>query len=381
MFDKAALGRGAATMRRVRGSRLLALTLLLEGCGVWGPARVPPSDPRISYTGRFDRRAPDAVRFAWVGAQIEARFSGNRLRAYLTDTPLEDEIRETDWITVVVDAGAPRTFALHEGSHVYPLATALGAGPHQVLIWKRTEAEVGLITFRGFELEPKHALLPRLKPPAHRMEFVGDSITAGYGNEGADAACHWSARTENNYLTFGAFAARELAASYTAVAYSGKGLTHNYERRDQLTLPEVYERVIPTEDDSPKVSASPADVVVVNLGTNDMFSRVPDERSFTSAYQRFLAQLRKQNPTALLVIALGPMLADDYPQPQARSTLRKWLKTVQTSREASGDTRIDFIEFWYDPAEGVGCDFHPNVKTHARLGHELANLVRARLNW
>jgi lysophospholipase L1-like esterase len=381
MFDKAARVAGAATMGRVQRSRLAALALVLAGCGVWGPARIPPSDPRISYTGRFDRRAPDAVRFAWVGAQIEARFSGEFLRAYLTDTPVEDELRETDYITVVVDAGAPRTFALQEGSRIYPLATALDPGPHHVLIWKRTEAEVGVITFRGFELESRHALLPRPKPPTHRLEFVGDSITAGYGNEGADAACHWSAKTENNYLTFGAFAARELGASYTAVAYSGKRVTHSYEAPDELTLPEIYDRVIPTEDDSPKVSASPADVVVVNLGTNDAFPRLPDERTFTGAYQSFLAQLRTQNPTALFVIVLGPMLVDDYPQPLARSTLRKWLKTVQTSREASGDTRVDFIEFWYDPAEGVGCDFHPNVKTHARLGHELANLIRTRLEW
>jgi lysophospholipase L1-like esterase len=368
-------------MTAVQRSRLTVLALLLQACGLWGPARVLPSDARILYTGRFDKRSPKEVRFAWVGGQIEARFSGRFLRAYLTDAPVEAETRETDSITVVVDGGVPKTFALHEGSHIYPLVSASDAGPHHVVIWKRTEAQVGLVTFSGFDLEPRHALLPPPRPPAHHMEFVGDSITAGYGNEGANGACHWSAKVENNYLTFGAYAARELAASYTAVASSGKGVTRNYEARDDLTLPQVYDRLIPTEDDSPKAAASPADVVVVNLGTNDFFSSIPDERAFTIAYQSFLAQLRSRHPTALLVIVLGPMLADDYPQPGARTMMRKWLKAVQASREASGDEGVDFIEFWYDPAEGVGCDFHPNVKTHARMGHELANLVRARLGW
>jgi lysophospholipase L1-like esterase len=368
-------------MNRVRHSQLIALGLMLQACGGSLHARVSPSDPRIVYTGRFDSHSPQAVRFAWPGTQIEARFSGTFLRAYLTDTGVEDDLRGTDWITVIVDEGAPRTFALREGSHVYPLATALGPGPHHLLIWKRTEGGVGVITFEGFELAPKHTLLPRPMAPARHMEFVGDSITAGYGNEGADAACHWSAKLENNYLTFGAFAARELAASYTAIAFSGKRLTRNYEARDEVTLPEIYDRVIPTEDDSPQVTASPADVVVVNLGTNDLFSSVPDESSFTSAYQSFLTALRARHPTALLVLVLGPMLADDYPQAQARTIVRKWLREVRARREANGDKRIDFVEFWYDPAEGVGCDFHPNVKTHARLGHELARLVRARLGW
>ena len=42
------------------------------------------------------------------------------------------------------------------------------------------------------------------------MVFIGDSITAGYGNEGPDSGCHWSAELEDNFRTFGAYAAREL---------------------------------------------------------------------------------------------------------------------------------------------------------------------------
>jgi lysophospholipase L1-like esterase len=251
-----------------------------------------------------------------------------------------------------------------------------------VLIWKRTEAEVGVVSFHGFDLD-KEGGLQNLPPPrARHILVIGDSTAAGYGNEGANGSCHGSASRENNYCTYGAYAARELDATYVAVAWSGKGLTRNYETRDVLTLPAVYDRTIPTEKESPRVSASePADVIVLNLGTNDLFLGVPDEHAFIAAYRTFVGSLRARHPDALIVLVLGPMLADDYPQPNARSLMRSWLAKVREEMQARGDAKVESIEQSIDPAEGVGCDFHPNTKTHARLGHELATLIRGRLEW
>jgi len=31
--------------------------------------------------------------------------------------------------------------------------------------------------------------------------------------------------------------------------------------------------------------------------------------------------------------------------------------------------------------EGFGCDYHPNSKTHARLGKALENKLKTELNW
>jgi hypothetical protein len=75
------------------------------------------------------------------------------------------------------------------------------------------------------------------------------------------------------------------------------------------------------------------------------------------------------------------MLADNYPIPRARATMRRWVSQVRDDWRASGDSYIDLIEFWDNPAEGVGCDFHPNTRTHARMGTELAALLRRRLGW
>jgi lysophospholipase L1-like esterase len=345
-------------------------------------AEIAADDPLIRYVGRFDGRQADAPRCSWSGSQIEASFTGTFLRAVITDTPVEDAIRETDFLTVVIDDRPPRVFALTEGRRVYPLASGLAPGSHRLAIWKRSEAEVGVVTFHGFQLEPGHALVRASKLPTRRLEFVGDSITAGYGNQGPDASCPWSARSEDNYLTYGAHAARELGADYTAVAWSGKGLTRNYEARDKVTVPQLYDRIIPTDMSAGTAPlTSPADAVVVNLGTNDVFAAPMDGAELTKAYFEFLQRVRRRHPNSLLVIALGPMLADDYPRPNARTLMRTWLRSVEADWRARVDERIDFIELWSDPAEGFGCDFHPNSRSHARFGKELAQLLRTRLTW
>ncbi len=363
--------------------RLVLAAFCLSGCSPSASRReVGPADPTIRYTGWFDRRDPKAVRFAWPGSQVEIGFAGTGLEVRLTDTPAKRGTKETDWLTVVIDDKPPTTIALTRGTRVYELAKGLTPGSHRALLWKRTEAEVGVVTLHGFAVQGATGAAVTVPPrKQRRLVFIGDSITAGYGNEGAGPSCHGSADTENNFDTYGAYAARELAAEYVAAAWSGKGLTRNYDPRDALTIPKIWTRVIPTEDDSPDIGTGKADVVILNLGTNDFLQGVPEEREFVTAFRKLLAEVRARFPGTSIVLALGPMLADDYPQPMARSLARRWLAKIQQEEQAATDVRISSIEFWFAAAEGVGCGFHPNKKTHARMGRELAAHLRAQLGW
>ena len=328
--------------------------------------------PRLE--GRIDRASVQGPRLGWPGTSIEARFSGPRICVELVDTPIEDDTRETDWIDVAIDGSPPMAYALSEGRKTYCFAAPKEAGAHTIKITKRTEGEVGEITFLVFHVAPKHRLLPLGPPPPMHIEFIGDSITAGYGAEGSSGACHWSAATENASRTYAAVAARELGASFSLIAWSGKGLLRNYDPSDRQTLPAVYERTLPTRPESIAGRGEPrADVVVINLGTNDWFSGVPDRDAWTAEFLRLLEAVRRRHPGARIVLALGPMLADDFPQPNARREMRAWLTAIARREQVNP---LDLIEFWTDPAEGVGCDVHPNVRTHARLGHELAALLQ-----
>ena len=345
------------------------------------PVLVHSDHTDLRYGGWVDRHDPSAVRLAWPGTHIEASFRGTSISARITDTPIEDETRETDWLAVAIDDAPPVAVPLREGLQLYPLAEGLSAGTHRVLIWKRTEAEVGVVTFHGLELGPGGEMVAALPQPKRRIVFIGDSVTAGYGNEGRDAKCHWTAETENNYASYGAVAARDLQAEYVAAAWSGKGIMRNYDARDTALMSELRKHTVPTEDSSPTVSPWPADVVVVNLGTNDFFQGVPPRKAFLTAYRELLEALRAEHPDALFVLQVGPMLADDYPQPRALSRMRYWVKLVRAQRRSDRDKRSELIEFWVDPKEGLGCDSHPSVATHARLGRELAAMIRKQLKW
>ena len=318
----------------------------------------------------------------WPATQVEARFTGPSIAAVLTETPTPDEVRDLDRIRVTIDGGPGREFMLAEGRHVYPLARALPDGEHSVQIWKLTEGMVGAVAFEGFLLARGQMLLAAPAAKKRRIEMVGDSITTGYGNEGPNEHCHWDAAQQNSYLAWGAVAARELGADYSALAWSGKGVLRNYEPHEPETLSELYERVLPADAGAGRAPDSPRpDAVVVNLGTNDLAASMPDAAAFQNAYLALLRRIRARYPDALLVIACGPMLAEDLPQPMARTTMRTWLKAIEARWRTKVDRRIAFIELWTDPAEGLGCDYHPSARTHARMGKELAALLRLKLGW
>lgn len=342
---------------------------------------VKPSDGRVRLVGWFDTRVADAPRFAWPGTQVEVAFRGTSLRARFSDSSNHADFPEPDQLAVIIDDKPATTLPLKLGTHDYTLADGLPPGMHTARIWKRTEALVGTVTFHGFP--PVKGTQLEVLPAARtrRLVFFGDSITAGYGNEGASARCRWSATTENNHATYGAVAARALKANYVAAAWSGKGVTRNFDPTETQTLPMLFDRVIPNEDDSPRVTPKHADALVVNLGTNDFFHGIPEERPFVDTFSRFVNTLRGRYPKALLVLVLGPMLTDDVPQPMARTTLRGWLQKLQAQRRVVGDDRVDLLELASKPEEGLGCGSHPNVTTHTRLGRELAAHLKQRLQW
>lgn len=345
------------------------------------PIRVAPDASPLRYAGRIDRSERRAPRLSWAGTEIHVRFVGSSVTLLASDLPFEDTIRETDWVNLEIDGKARPPLALREGNARYVLAQGLPAGTHDLVLQKRTEPEVGTIVFHGFELSPGAKLLATSPAPRRRIEVVGDSISAGYGNEGKSAECHWSASTEDASRSYAAVAARELGAELTLAAWSGKGVTRNYDARDTVSLIDVFDRAVPTDPRSARLPKAPvADVLVLNIGTNDFLAGKPEPQVFVPALRRWIERMRERAPKAPLFLVLGPMLADDYPHPGSRSELRRFFEALIAERAKQGD-QLSLVEQYTDPAEVLGCDFHPSLATHARLGRELAQVIEQRMGW
>jgi len=318
----------------------------------------PVGEPRVHFIGRHDDSDPEAVRYGWSGTGFLVRFEGTAVHATLDDA--------AGFHTVVVDGTAQGVLETQPGERRYTLVSDLSPGEHVVALYRRTEGNFGLTTVRGVEVEG--TLLPP-PTPTRRLEVVGDSITCGYGNEGADQYCPFTGDTENHYLTYAAIAARALGAELSAVAWSGKGVIYNYGDDTFEPMPTLYDRTLPTEAD-PRWSGPSANVVLINLGTNDFSTDDdPPPEDFIAAYVDLLAAIRVRNPDAEILATVAPALDGSEGEASVSG-----IDAAIAERAAEGDTRIARVDISV-PAEGFGCDWHPSLPTHAAMAERLIPLL------
>jgi lysophospholipase L1-like esterase len=149
-------------------------------------------------------------------------------------------------------------------------------------------------------------------------------------------------------------------------------------------MPALYPRTLPQERDSRwNFDLYKPDSVIINLGTNDFAPKNPPEKAFRDAYLGLVEMVREHYPNALIVCALGPLLSDTWPpKEKALSTARRYLRSIVTILHEAGDTNVAFLEFpAQDPKHGLGCDWHPSVKTHELMAQHLSAFLRRRLGW
>jgi lysophospholipase L1-like esterase len=324
--------------------------------------------PTVRFVGRFEPSDDHGMRFAWSGSGIIGRFAGTGVSARL-----RDEGKATmNAFQVVVDGEPKKVLKMQRGRELYPLVSGLPDGVHDIAVYKRTEAEVGEVVFFGFEPEGKMLAAP--SAPERRIELIGDSITAGLGNEGPGAICPNKPHEQNEYLTYGALAARELGADHTTIAWSGKTL---------YSMRVYFDRSLPAREHSVWDHARyEPQLVVINVGTNNFAIVDPGEARFTLLYTELYERVRRVHPQAVIACALGPMLSDVYPPGRRNLTqARKYMRAI-VGKLKTRDSKVELLEFPEQKhADGMGCGFHPSLKTHKLMAERLVNFARERLGW
>ncbi len=349
--------------------RLLLVLTTVVGTSAAVASEVKPTDPHIRYVGRFDYHDAAGPRCAWPASTVEIAFRGSALKAKIRDGG-------KDRFEVIVDGTPTQVLKLQQGTLEYTVASNLSTGSHLVQLVKRTETFTGASQFLGFDVT---GTLLTPKKPKHIIEVIGDSISCGYGNEGKVKEEHFSNETENAYMTYGAIAARALKADLVDIAWSGRKMWPDN------SIPEIYDLAIADiRTTTWDLKQQTPDVFVINLATNDFGKANPDEKGWTSAYSAFIDRLRKRSPNATVYCALGPMMTDNWPpKNQALTTLRKYIQKVVALRASVGDHKIKVIEFetQNEQRDGIGSDWHPNIKTHQNMAARLVQAIRADLGW
>lgn len=320
------------------------------------------------YVGRIGWSDPRGPILAWAGSSITVRFEGSVIAFKVIVVE-----REETWLDLIIDGGEPRTMEVGRTGGLFTAAVGLEDGPHTLEIYKRTEAMFGTIQFLGCELPAGGVFL---SPPPHlnrKIEFIGDSISCGSGNEGVDGEAN-IAEHENNSLAYGTLTSKELEAEHHTVAVSGIGLVINYGDERVNTMPDQYVRLNPLQ---PEVhwdfTLWIPDVVVLNLGTNDSGYEVPKDE-FIGTYVKFITLIRSHYPNAHIVMSLGPF---------QQAPLKDYLYTAVEILQAEGDERIHYLLFDKVDVDrdGMGETGHPNTITHARMAEQLTNEIKLIIGW
>jgi lysophospholipase L1-like esterase len=264
-------------------------------------------------------------------------------------------------------------------SQTYSLASGLADTEHTAQFYRRSEASFGTAVLTAVEAEIGPTGIGQMlaPPPAasRKIEIVGDSITCGYGDEGA-LPCSFSADTENNYLAYGSILARSLGAELSTVAWSGKGVYYNYNGNRIEPMPTLYDRTIPSDKAHPWQFRWQPDLVLINLGTNDYSTtNDPTTTQFVTAYQSFLEHIRSKYPAAFILCTSGPLLSGDD-----LSAVRTNIGAAIAARVSAGDSNLKYYEITTQNPD-PGCDYHPSLATQAAMAAELEPEIKSDMGW
>lgn len=326
-----------------------------------------PVTAAVRFHGRFDTTSPGSPRYSWSGSAMTAQFSGTSISVTLN----ESDARV--YYAYVIDDQPVKRFSVSVGVKAYSLATALSNGTHKVLLMRESEgAQAGPSQFMGFSFGGTGQLLaPPQYPDKYRLEFVGDSITAGFGNIGV-MPCGFSTETESAYWSYPQQTALLLGeAPATNISMSGIGIYRNYGNAlpsvTDPSMPFYYSRNLTTEvlgaPSAPLAPALQPTVVVVNLGTNDFWNGPPSQTDFVAAYVGLLKTIRARYPSAMLIAAT-----------HVESSQQVYVQAAYHQMLNSGETKIRFTAF--PIRDWSGCSGHPSKAADLEVASFLAQFIR-----
>ena len=375
-------------MRRIFFAFLMFLTTLGVNAIITVPLKgtvIKPSNPDIVYTGRISFTNPDRPAWNFPGIQIIAAFEGTSLRMIAKP--------KSGYFMAQIDQAEPFKVAFRgERDSVVTLATALTDGRHLVRLMYVIEGYEFYPEFWGFVLDKGRQLVDAPVLPSRKIEFIGNSITCGYGNEGLKKEEHFDYATENHYYSYASITARNLEAQHWVVARSGIGAYRNYDGpktgNPESNMPVQYEytgyawkpelRQQPTFlREKWDFSRYQPDVVCINLGTNDLSTNNYDPALLKNGYQKLLKMVRQHNPQAKIVFLTGTMLYN-----QELQLAKRLLDEVNAEAQKAGDKEV--YRFDMAPIDGnafYGNDWHPNIYQDEKMAGELTAYLRKLMNW
>lgn len=334
----------------------------------------------MRFIGRVQASAPV---FSWPANAVEIAFKGTTGAFHFNaqgNVRMGLSVDGVPQAPTLLQTGVPLSFG--------PLA----AGNHVVRATMLSEGRLGTATYLNYETDGAPVVLPI---PSRRIEFIGDSIVAGYGVDG-NAPCNNNVRTEDANSSFAALTARAVQADYTVLAWAGKGVVRNDitdTNNTQLTMAQMWSQqtsVASANYTFPPEAAPQA--VVIALGTNDYEYtkdvsgtatqvRPPmDASTMQGALLGLVNDVKLRYPAAKVVLCTSPLLNDDYPPSVNQHSA--FLADVQAVKSQFPNGDVVMVDLpALNSAQKSGCNGHPNRASHAILSAALLPVLKQAIGW
>lgn len=333
--------------------------------------RYAATSPQIEYIGRTMADVNGSVSFDWSGTYLYVRFTGGDLSMRVSDT-------KKNYYNLFIDGELqPEVVTTFGVDSLIVLAAGLSADEHLICLQKRTEGEQGCTTIHAFEVAENGVLLQANMRKGRRIEYIGDSLTCGFGTEGKHRDEPFLPQTENCNLSYACILARYFDADYTLIAHSGRGMVRNYGDKESVSASGTLNHILCGTFDEREVawdypSQAKPDVVVINLGTNDFSTNPhPSQQEYTDGCKRMVAHLRKvygQIP----ILCIAPHVGGEV------------VEYVSAFVENSGDGKLYFMalmEHYRNPDTDLGSLWHPNHEGQRKMAMAIAPYLSTATGW
>ncbi len=345
---------------------------------------LPYTDSKILYEGRVDITEGDGLGLYWPGTSVKAKFTGTEIWAEMQDFSSEN----VNYYYVLIDGQIKQKIKIEgQTKQYYLLASGLDNQEHTVEMVKLNHMHEGYkrsySKFHNLKIVGTGAFLPISKTKTLKMEFYGNSITAGLSSEwSVPNADNTGGEYENNYITYAARTARYFNAQYSCIAKSGIGLMAS---TTLTNMPLMYDKINPLETNRLwDFNRYQPNIVVVNLLQNDASiinnpsgyqtsynwafpNGAPTDEDIVNAYKTFITGLRSKYPNANIICTLGNMSA------VAVSQNGRWKNYITAAINQLNDNKVYVNFFAYRGMSG-----HPKANDNEQMAQNLICFIKCK---
>lgn len=366
----------------MKKSALFSFIVLLLACGSTKRAAVQNNFKAADYTimGRAVKNTDGSVTLSASAASCRFTFTGTACTVYLKNSAPYDG--DYNYINIEVDgeyAGRQKITAKEPVPFV--ITSKSTNETHQLVVSKATEAANGQIIIT--KIEGKDISIAPVSF-AKKIEFIGNSITCGFGND-MEIPCGNGSKwydQHNAYWSYASRTARAVNAEYMISAISGAGIYRNWNS-DGPTVPQQYENTFLNTDSSNRwnFNSYVPDIVTIALGTNDMSNgdgktaRLPfDKVKYIEGYKKFIKTIYSHYPNAQLVLLNSPMVNGNN-----GVLLKECITTVETEINKDVKPAKPVKTFWFNEMQPAGCGYHPSTEDHDVMAKQLIPFIKTLL--